>query len=192
MLLDELRLTTGSKSDWPYFARWHYRSHQLGLVRFVTLLWHADQPIGICVFQSPPLSLRQRNRFFGTSGRWTRTGLRALNRKLVMLSRVVLHPSWRGAGVAAQFVRASCRACPFDWIEALAQMGHINPFFEKAGFVRVGVSRSTSRTIAAHSALWGGRGRTHGTRKRKSQVSAETHAKSRHAEPVYYIFDNRR
>ena len=29
------------------------------VVRFVTLLWHGDEPIGICLFTSPPLSLRR-------------------------------------------------------------------------------------------------------------------------------------
>jgi len=68
-------------------------------------------------------------------------------------------------------------------------MGHINPFFEKAGFVRVGVSRNKGvRSIAQHSAIYGNKLRTHG---RKKLVSKETHEKSRYAEPVYYIFDNR-
>ena len=46
-----------------------------------------------------------------------------------------------------------------------------------AGFVRVGVVRKTGRANGAYA-----------TRKR---VSAETEAKSRYSEPVYYVFDNR-
>ena len=153
------------------------------------MLWHGDEPIGICVFTSAPLALRQRNRYFGLSGKWSRVKLRALNRQLVTLSRVVIHPTFRGAGLASAFIHQSCRACPFPWIEALAQMGHINPFFEKAGFVRVGVSRNQGfRSIAQHSAIYGNKTSTHG---RKRLVSKETHEKSRYAEPVYYIFDNR-
>src|SRR5690606_4437547 len=106
-----------------YFARWHYRSHRVGGVRFVTVLWHGEQAIGICVFTTAPLSLAGRNRYFRRSGRWSRLTIASLNRQLVMLSRVVVHPTWRGAGVATAFVRESCRACPFPWIETLAQMG---------------------------------------------------------------------
>ncbi len=110
-----------------------------------------------------------------------------MNRQLVMLSRVVVHPTYRGAGVAAKFVRRSCELCPFPWIETLAQMGHINPFFEHAGFVRVGSSRPQRRSRTAHSAIYGGN-RQDASR---GLVSEETYQKSRYAEPVYYVFDNR-
>jgi hypothetical protein len=114
--------------------------------------------------------------------------LQALNRQLVMLSRVVLHPTYRGAGLAAAFVRAACRASRWPWIETLAEMGHLHPFFEHAGFVRVGVSRKSSTTHAGHSAIWGARRDRQG---RQRLVSQETYEKSRYSEPVYYIFDNR-
>ncbi len=182
---DDLKITVGSKVDWPAFASWHYRSHHLGLVKRVSVLWHGEEKIGICVFASPPISLSQRNKFFGLHGRWSRTPLRALNSQLVTLSRVVLHPSYRGAGLAAWFIRESCRACPWSWIETLAQMGHLNPFFEKAGFVRVGVTQSKNQSRRGHSAIYGG------NRNGQTKISQETHEKSRHAQPVYYIFDNR-
>jgi hypothetical protein len=111
-----------------------------------------------------------------------------LNRQLVNLSRVVLHPVYRGAGLAAAFVQRSCELCPWPWIESLAQMGHVNPFFEKAGFVKVGRSRVVSKSRAGHSALWGTK---RGAGGRKKLVSEETFHKSRYAEPIYYVFDNR-
>lgn len=64
-----------------------------------------------------------------------------MTRQLWVLARVVLHPAYRGGGVASAFVRSACRLCPVRWIEALAVMGRTNPFFEKAGFTRVGISR---------------------------------------------------
>ncbi len=156
-------------------------------MKFGTLLWHGDEPVGVCVFVSPPLSLAPRNRYFGRSGRWSRTAIRTMNRQLVMLSRVVLHPTYRGAGIAAAFVRQSCELCPWPWIETLAQMGHVNPFFEKAGFVRAGVSRPQSRSRESHSMIYGGRRRHAG----EGLVTEETYRKSRFARPVYYVFDNR-
>lgn len=94
---------------------------------------------------------------------------------------MVLHPAYRGAGLAAGFVRAACRLCPVPWIETLSAMGHLHPFFEKAGFVRVGVARKDPRASAGgYARLYGGR-----------RLTAETIAKSRRAEPVYYVFDNR-
>ena len=34
----ELRIEDGSRADWPYFAKWHYRSHHLGFVKRVVVL----------------------------------------------------------------------------------------------------------------------------------------------------------
>jgi N-acetylglutamate synthase-like GNAT family acetyltransferase len=103
-----------------------------------------------------------------------------LNQQLWLLSRVVMHPTYRGAGIAAAFVRRACQICPVPWIETLTAMGRVNPFFERAGFVRVGVIRKDQRSRAGHGAYAGGR-----------RLSAETLAKSRFSEPVYYVFDNR-
>jgi hypothetical protein len=109
--------------------------------------------------------------------------LKKLNQQLWLLSRVVLHPTYRGAGVAAAFVRRSCETCPVPWIETLTAMGHINPFFEKAGFVRVGVIRKEGKRHGRRAAA--------GAYGRWTRLSAETVRKSRYAEPVYYVFDNR-
>jgi N-acetylglutamate synthase-like GNAT family acetyltransferase len=110
--------------------------------------------------------------------------LEALNRQLWLLARVVLHPTYRGAGLAAAFVRRACRTCPVDWIETLSAMGQANPFFERAGFVRVGVIRKDERKKRRrYEDIYGARG---------VQVSGETIAKSRFSEPVYYVLDNRK
>lgn len=99
--------------------------------------------------------------------------LAALNKQLWLLQRVVLHPTWRGAGIAAGFVRRACELCPARWIETLSAMGQINPFFEKAGFERVGIIRRNGESGAS-----------------AKRLSAECRAKSRFSEPVYYVFAN--
>lgn len=183
----DLWISPATRADWPYFARWHYRSHHIGLVRFMTLLWHRDAPIGICVFVSPPKSLALRNRHFGRSGRWDGLTMRTLSTQLVTLQRVVLHPTYRGAGIAAPFVRRSCELCPFPWIETLTQMGHIHPFFEKAGFRRIGITAPHDHSRAGHAKLFKARRATG-----RPLLTPETTSKSRHARPVYYVFDNRK
>ena len=154
----------------------------------MTLLWWRDAPIGICVFIAPPKCLAMRNRYFGRSGKWDGTLMRTLNAQLLMLSRVVIHPTFRGAGVAGKFVRRSCELSGFPWIETLTQMGHINPFFERAGFIRVGISKPVDRSRHSHSRLYG---RKQNYAEEKGLISQETFNKSRYANPVYYIFDNR-
>jgi ABC-type ATPase with predicted acetyltransferase domain len=177
----ELWLSDGAVADWPHFARWHYRSHHLAFVRRVVLVWHASEPVGVCVFSAPAASLTLRSRYFGLHRPRSREHLAALNQQLWLLSRVVLHPTYRGAGIAAAFVRRACETCPVPWIETLTAMGRVNPFFERAGFVRVGVVRKNRRSRGGHGAYAGRR-----------RLSAESLAKSRFSEPVYYVFDNRR
>src|SRR5207249_139135 len=147
----ELWLSDGTAADWPYFAGWHYRGHRLAFVRRVVLLWHGAEPIGICVFAAPAASLHLRNRYFGLHGSHSSLHLSGLNRQLWLLARVVLHPTYRGAGIGAAFVRRACTTCPVDWIETLSAMGQANPFFERAGFVRVGVVRKDRRATGADS-----------------------------------------
>jgi GNAT superfamily N-acetyltransferase len=179
----ELWLSDGSRADWPYFARWHYRSHHLAFTRRVVILWHRDEPIGICVFAAPAAALSLRSRYFGLTNPRDEVRMAALNRQLWLLSRVVLHPTYRGAGVAAAFVRRACETCPVPWIETLSAMGQANPFFERAGFVRVGVIRKLSgRRTGRASGAYGGR---------HVRLSSESTAKSRFSEPVYYVRDNR-
>ncbi|MBA4186902.1 MAG: hypothetical protein C0467_02670 [Planctomycetaceae bacterium] len=178
---DQFWLSHGARSDWPYFARWHYRSHHLAFVKRVILLWHGREPVGICVFGSPAASLTLRSKHFGLKNPRSRVALSALNEQLWLLQRVVLHPTYRGAGVAAEFVRRACSLCPVDWIETLSAMGQANPFFERAGFVRVGTIHKASRRQPA----------AHGEYGTKGTLSAETRVKSRFSDPVYYVFDNR-
>jgi ABC-type ATPase with predicted acetyltransferase domain len=140
-LADELWLSEGSRRDWPYFARWHYRGERLAFTRRVILLWHGAEPVGLCAFGAPVAAVAMRSRFFGLKKPGTRTALAALNAKLWLLQRVVLHPAYRGAGIASAFVRRACDLCPADWIETLSVMGHTNPVFERAGFTRVGAAR---------------------------------------------------
>ena len=112
----------------------------------IVLLWHGDQSIGICVFASPAASISLRTRFFGLKNPRTRLGLQALNKQLWVLQRVVLHPTYRGAGVAAEFVSRACDLGPVPWIETLSAMARVNPFFERAGFRKLGVIRKTEVT----------------------------------------------
>jgi hypothetical protein len=134
----------------------------------------------VCVFASPAASLTLRSRYFGLHRARSREHLAALNQQLWLLARVVLHPTYRGAGIAAAFVRRACQTCPVPWIETLSAMGRVNPFFERAGFVRVGTVHKGRQSRGPCGAYAG-----------SPRRSAESLAKSRYSEPVYYVLDNR-
>lgn len=172
----ELWLSDGAVADWPHFARWHYRGHRLAFVTRVFVLWHGADPVGVIAFGTPAASLSARSRYFGLKGARSELALRALNQQLWALQRVVLHPTYRGAGIASAFVRRACELCPVPWIETLTAMGRANPVFERAGFARAGVIRRTGRA---------------GQFGPRAGIAAETLRKSRFSDPVYYVRDNR-
>jgi len=149
----------------------------------VVLLWHKQEPIGICVFSSPAAAQSLRTNAFGLVNPRSSVALSALNEQLWLLSRVVLHPTYRGAGIASQFVRRACETCRVRWIETLTALGHINPFFEKAGFRKIGMIRFNGpRQRNTYSKIYG---------RRNARVTQETFNKSRFSQPVYYVFENR-
>ncbi len=136
------------------------------------VLWHDAEPIGIGIFAAPAASLNLRSRYFGLRSARSGLAMRSLNDQVWVLARVVLHPSWRGAGIAAAFVDRACSLCPVPWIETLTAMGHVHPFFERAGFVRVGVIRKRSKGNGAYA------------RRRSGDTE------NAFSEPVYYVRDN--
>lgn len=127
------------------------------------------------MFAAPAASLTLRTRYFKLTNPRSEIGMRGLNANLWLLQRVVLHPTYRGAGIAAAFVRRACELCPVDWIETLTAMGRVNPFFERAGFVRVGTIRKRG-------------GVNGGAFIRRGKPEPVTH---QYSEPAYYVRDNR-
>ncbi len=65
-----------------------------------------------------------------------------LNANVRCISRVVVEPRYRGIGLAVRLVRETLPLAGVPVIEALAAMGSVNPFFEKAGMMRFGTSVS--------------------------------------------------
>ncbi len=56
-----------------------------------------------------------------------------INAEVRCISRVVVHPQWRGLGLAVRLVKASLTKPETAFTEALAAMGSVHPFFERAG-----------------------------------------------------------
>jgi GNAT superfamily N-acetyltransferase len=59
-----------------------------------------------------------------------------LNREFRTISRVIVHPQFRGLGLAVRLVRHALAESETIYVEALAAMGRVHPLFERAGMVR--------------------------------------------------------
>lgn len=137
------RVVRGSIVDYRALGRFHYLAGPPAAHKRV---WTVRVPradrtpggpeVAAVLVVSPPV-LRCRGRNVATDGRYIgrnrRRGVRRLNAEIECISRVVVHPIYRGCGLAVRLVRAALRRASTPLVEALAAMGAVHPFFELAG-----------------------------------------------------------
>ena len=92
--------------------------------------------VGVLSFAA--LSLRVRDDHLGLAGMGRSERGRWLNANLRTISRVIVHPQFRGLGLAARMVRHVCGQCDVRYVDALAAMGDVHPLFERGGMRRLG------------------------------------------------------
>jgi len=147
-----LRLERGGKNDYLALSEHHYKAPAPATMPRVFVFRHrrfgvagrylgrsGETAVAAVLTESyPMLSCRLRN--WALNGRYR--GLVDLKQRAVVLnaevrciSRVVVHPQWRGLGLAVKLVRAVLADPATIFTEALAAMGHANPFFERAGMM---------------------------------------------------------
>jgi len=107
---------------------------------------------------SPPLpSVRGRNVATGARycGPDRAAALELLNAEMECISRVIVHPTYRGCGLAVRLVRHALATAQTPLIEALAAMGRIHPFFERAGMTAFHLppDEPVSRLLSAAEAI---------------------------------------
>jgi hypothetical protein len=60
-----------------------------------------------------------------------------VNQVLTIISRVVVHPKYRTIGLGQKIVKESLPQSPTRYTETIAVMARYNPFFERAGMLKV-------------------------------------------------------
>ena len=136
--LRRLRIERGCKADYESFAEMHYRAtDELGFVDKVFVLRDGvgGEALGVVVYAHGPLELSLRNE--ATGGRFIRNP-RRLNREVRILRRLVIHPDVRGCGLGHWLVSETLGMVGVPFVECLANMGSVNPVFERAGMERIG------------------------------------------------------
>ncbi len=96
-----------------------------------------DRLIAVGVLAYPTPSLAAREAALGLAGPRYGEKLRWVNTNVRTIARVIVHPQFRAMGIASELVRRICCECPTRYVEALAVMGDVVPFFERAGMRRV-------------------------------------------------------
>lgn len=145
-----LRLRRGTRVDYAALSEHHYRAAKPATATRVLVyedprpsvvgryLRRASEPgvVAVLVESLPSLSCRMRDwALHDRHGSHLEPAERALliNAELRCISRVVVDPRWRGLGLAVRLVGEALRTATTRYTEALAAMGKVHPFFEKAG-----------------------------------------------------------
>lgn len=148
---DEVRrwpIVSGRLSDYRRLAGFHYRRKPPACHKRVYVIrrpegvrrprWQdvacADTAAAMVI--SPPLmNVRGRNLATGDryAGRDRRAAIARLNREMECIARVVVHPTYRGRGLAERLVRHGLATAQTPMVEALGAMARVHPFLERAG-----------------------------------------------------------
>lgn len=146
----DFELQTGTLADYNALKAHHYRADRPATAtRVLTYVRStrtasdrfSDAPkrkqrVAVLVESLPSLSCSMRNYALNDRyGKWLTPTQQAalLNREVRVISRVVVHPCWRGIGLAVRIVKAALQTPTTHYTEALAAMGRVNPFLERAG-----------------------------------------------------------
>ncbi len=139
----KLQIIRGSLEDYKKLARYHYRDSHLGMFTKIFAIRPSKalgvqlgaEPIGVIVYTLPSEGVELRNVATGSlfSGLDKKTRFTLINKNIRCIRRVVIEPRFRGLGLASRLVRETISKVDVPIVEAMAVMGLVNPFFEKAG-----------------------------------------------------------
>jgi ABC-type lipoprotein export system ATPase subunit/N-acetylglutamate synthase-like GNAT family acetyltransferase len=149
-IYENVHIEKGSLEDYEQLKRFHYRSKNekesssLRTKDCYKLLF-GDSLIGVIVYSRSYLNLKPRNMVFGERYVFTPGDLgtaRLINEEIARISRVIIHPKFRGIGLGEFLVKETLPKVNAKVVEVLAVMARYNPFFERAGMLRVDYQRN--------------------------------------------------
>ena len=134
-IIKKLRIVSGGYEDYKQLACYHYRDNKLGPYIAIFAMRMGTKTVGVIVYTMPTAGAELRNVATGDFFRGfdRRTNLSLINRNIRRISRVVIEPRFRGLGLASRLARETMPKMNVPIVEAMAVMGMVNPFFEKAG-----------------------------------------------------------
>jgi len=139
-LTQQMSIVQGTVADYNALSEFHYRAHRTPPARRIFALKRRDELCGVIVYCFPPPMS------FGRKQVW-KGNIQQLQKEISIISRVVIHPKYRSIGLGEKLVRDTLPFSGTPNVEAVAVMAKYNPFFEKAGMVKI--AESKPRTAVA-------------------------------------------
>lgn len=141
--LANIHITPGTTADLARLAHLHYHPGKPATIDHVLIARDNSTPestgeptlAGVLAVSMPSLNAAWRAQVWPDIHRHTNTtdGARRLNDHLRCISRVIIDPRYRARGIATQLVRHYLDDPTTPRTEAIAAMGTLCPFFERAG-----------------------------------------------------------
>jgi hypothetical protein len=145
-VVKNLEIIKGGIDDYRRLSVYHYRDCGCGpyvaiyaIVAVGRLVGRmgppSGGPAGVIVYTMPVPGAELRNVALGgiLTGLDRKSRLLFINKNIRTISRVIIEPRFRSLGLAARLVRETAEKIDVPIIEALAVMGRVNNFFERAG-----------------------------------------------------------
>ncbi len=139
-------IVPGTLADYRLLARFHYLAQRPACFKRIWTI-RAPNPspsqpaVAAVMVISPPVRCCH-GRNVATQGRYVhrsrRRSLALLNAEVETISRVIVHPMYRSAGLAVRLVRHALARADTPYVEALAAMGSMHPLFTLAGMTAFG------------------------------------------------------
>ena len=123
------KIKKGSLLDYLEFEKYHYFqniSNELfsDYKMFVHTLYYKSEKIGVVLYKQP------YDCFWETDEEFLH-----INHNVVILNRIIIHPSYRGIGASTWFIKNSIGLLSnYRIVYVATALGKYIPFFEKAGF----------------------------------------------------------
>jgi hypothetical protein len=134
-VVKKVQIVAGELNDYKQLACYHYRDSKIGPYAAVFAMRFGRETVGVIVYTMPSAGLELRN--IATNGLLSgfdrKTNLSLINRNVRCVGRVIIEPRFRSLGLASRLVRETMPKMNVPIVEAMAVMGMVNPFFEKAG-----------------------------------------------------------
>jgi GNAT superfamily N-acetyltransferase len=141
-----LEIICGGLAEYNYLSRFHYRQ-DFACPHVAIYVMKDTHParvrssgvVGVIAYTMPAPQVALRNA--ATGGVFcgfgdNRLQLQMVNKYVRCISRVIIEPRYRGLGLASRLVAETMPRLGIAVIEAMAVMGAVHPFFEKAGMKR--------------------------------------------------------
>jgi ABC-type ATPase with predicted acetyltransferase domain len=141
-LVKEMRIEEGTKADYKKLAHFHYRDSRVFAHHKIFTMKRGDETVGAIVYGSPPLAVTGRRKAIGKN-----LTIQEINRDIIRISRVVIHPKYRTIGLGAKIVAETLPLAGKPYVETIAVMAKYNPFFEKAGMTKIAETQSNPNIL---------------------------------------------